>query len=242
METNKVTNIDCVEGLKSLPAGCVDLILTDPPYCVDYNKKSQKLSKIRKAKNHQIQRDATFKDELPDLNILSREFYRVLKENTHTYIFCGDSLIGPWQTAMVNAGFKEPQVLVWLKETTTFDMTYGHKYQENKEFILFFQKGWRQLNGYAVERHKFRSVLEFKANSHNKYHSCEKPLDLLTFLIKASSQENDVVLDPFSGSGNHLIASKRLNRSYIGYEISPEYTQTIKKRLEQENQQQKLNF
>jgi site-specific DNA-methyltransferase (adenine-specific) len=57
----------------------------------------------------------------------------------------------------------------------------------------------------------------------NKTHPCEKPIDLLKLYIGNSSNENDIVLDPFAGSGSTLIASKELNRKYIGYEIDKEY-------------------
>lgn len=57
----------------------------------------------------------------------------------------------------------------------------------------------------------------------NKTHPCEKPIDLLEKYISNSSNENDIILDPFAGTGSTLISSKKLNRQYIGYEIDKEY-------------------
>lgn len=241
LEINKVYNMDCIEGLKLIDNESVDLIITDPPYEVKYNEKSTALSNYQDSGyEKQKIRDASFKDQMPDYNIVAAELFRVLKKEAHCYIFCADTQIGKWQDVMTKAGFKMPQVLIWLKDNCTMDMTMGHKYIENKEIILFFHKGWKMLNGYEVERSKFRSVLEFERSMDTDFHGCAKPISLLMFLIKASSKENDLILDLFAGSGNHLIAAKRLNRRYLGFELSETYYQTIIKRLEFEKKQKKL--
>jgi len=201
LEENSVYNMDCFEGLKLLADESVDLILTDPPYEVNYNNKSKELEKLGKSREAQIKRDESFVDVIIDYDALSREMYRVLKNNAHAYLFCGDRQIVKWSEAMTKAGFKHPQIIVWKKNKTTFDMTFGYKYPENKEFILFFQKGWSKLNGYEVERHRFRSVLEFDSSDDTEYHSCAKPIDLLMFLTSASSKPDDLCLDLFCGGG-----------------------------------------
>jgi len=232
---NTLYNMDCVEGLKLIDTDSVDLILSDPPYEVNYNKKSKELEKLGKPRVAQVERDASFVDVIIDYELISKEMYRVLKNNSHVYLFCGDRQIVKWSNSMINAGFKTPQILVWKKNITTFDMTMGYKYPENKEFLLFFHKGWKKLNGYSNERQQFRSVLEFDSSKDTEYHSCAKPMPLLMFLTKASSNVGDVCLDIFSGSGNHLIAFKRLERKYIGFELSGVYCNTINKRLKEDD-------
>jgi site-specific DNA-methyltransferase (adenine-specific) len=233
--------MDCLEGMRQLDDNSVDLIITDPPYEVNYNSKSSELEKLGKSRQKQIERDSSFVDVIVDYEALSLEFYRLLKNNTHIYLFCGDKQIVKWSLAMTKAGFKSPQILVWKKNKTTFDMTMGYKYPENKEFILFFQKGWRKLNGYSNERHKFRSVLNFDSSDDTDFHSCAKPINLLMFLVKASSDEGDLCLDAFSGGGNHVIAFKRLNRAFVGFELSPVYCETVNKRLLVEKTQVQLD-
>ena len=235
MELNKIYCMDCLEGMKQMEDNSVDLILTDPPYEVDYNKKSKELAKLGKPREKQIERDEEFKDTLPDYTILCKEFYRVLKDNSHAYIFCGDKQICKWIKYMIEQGFKHPQVLVWHKDKTTYDMTMGHKFPLNNEFILFFQKGWKKLNGYKIERHRFRSCLNFNSNGKTQYHSCAKPEDLIMFLIKLSSNENDLILDPFMGSGTTAVACKQLNRNFIGFELSQKYCDIANERLNQNN-------
>jgi site-specific DNA-methyltransferase (adenine-specific) len=239
--SNKIYNEDCISGLnKYIPDESIDLIITDPPYDVNYGNKSAELEKIGKAGDKQKARDKHFIDSFKDYDALSSELFRVLKTNSHCYLFCGDKQITKWSEAMTKVGFKNPQILVWIKNITTFDMTMGHKFPENKEFILFFQKGWKKLNGYNIERHLFRSSLFFDSNGDTNTHSCAKPINLISFLTKLSSQENDLCLDPFSGGGSHLVSFKRTNRKYVGFEISQEYYKIILKKLEYENKQNKL--
>lgn len=237
---NDVYNMDCLKGLALVDSESVDLVVTDPPYEVNYDKKSEELSKLGKARDKQVERDASFVDVIIDYDLVSRELFRVLKNNSHAYLFCGDKQIVKWSLSMQGAGFKAPQVLVWKKNKTTFDMTMGFKFPENKEFILFFHKGWKKLNGWSVERHDFRSVLCYNSSSDTEYHSCAKPKNLLMFLVKASSKEGDLCLDIFCGSGNHLIVFRRLRRRFLGFELSEVYFRTIKERLVQEMEQKLL--
>lgn len=233
MIMDEVLNIEALEGLKLIESSSVDLILTDPPYEVNYNLKSKRLTNLGKAHDNQIVRDASFVDIVPDYNVLASEWFRVLKDNSHVYIFCGDKQLVKWIPIMTSAGFNNYQILIWKKEKTTFDLSFGHRFLENKEFILFFHKGWRRLNGFDVERSRFRAVLEFKESQDTCFHSCAKPISLLKFLTSLSSNEGDVCLDCFAGSGNHLLAFKGLNRHFIGFELSKEYHQIILDRLKQ---------
>lgn len=224
--------MDCLEGMKNLKSNLVDCILTDPPYEIDYNNRSKELAKLGKSSDKQIERDKSFVDKISSYSELANEFYRLLKHNSHCFIFCAGSQIGIWQNVMVEAGFKSPQVLVWKKNRTTFDMTNGYKFPVNNEFLLFFQKGWKKLNGYKISRNRFRSVLEFKRGD-TTFHSCSKPLDLLRFIIKLSTFKEDVVLDGFIGGGSTAVACKELGRDFIGFELSEEYCEVANNRLKQ---------
>ena len=239
---NDVFLMDCLEGMKNIPDKSVDFILTDPPYDVNYGEKSSVLARLDKAREKQIERDESFQDVAPDYNSVSAELYRVLKDNSHVYLFCGGRQLPKWMESMHSAGFKEPQILTWKKNITTFDITFGHFFPFNSEFILFFQKGWKRLNVENVDRTRFKSVLTFNSSRDTGYHSCAKPINLLMFLTRLSSNEGDVCLDPFSGSGNHLIAFKRCKRRYIGFEVSSVYHATILRRLKAEETQKTVEF
>ena len=233
IELNNVYNGDCMELIKEIPNNSIDCIVTDPPYEVDYNNKSKQMEKLGKPRAKQIERDNEFIDKIIDYDLLCKEMFRVLKKDAHVYIFCADKQIVKWSNFMHTNGFKLPQVLIWKKDKTTVDMTMGHKFPVNNEIILFFHKGWKRLNGYNIERSQFRSCLNFKSDGKTDLHSCSKPENLINFLIKLSSKENDIILDMFMGSGTTAYCSKHLNRQYIGFEISQKYYETCLERLRQ---------
>jgi len=233
---------DACQLIKNIPDESINLILTDPPYSVDMNNKHKELEKIGKPREKQVKRDESFKDELTNEQIksIAQDFYRVLKNNSHIYVFSGDKQLHLWIEALINAGFKKYQILVWKKNKSSFDLSMGGYYKQNNELIIYAHKGFKKLNHHRNPLS--RSVLVFDTNNQNRFHSCEKNLSLLYFLIKQSSEEGDVILDPFAGSGNHLIAAKRLNRVPIGFEISEQYYDIILKRLSFEEKQKELKF
>ena len=73
-----------------------------------------------------------------------------------------------------------------------------------------------------------------RANSVNEFHPTQKPLDVISKMILNSSDEGDIVFDPFLGSGTTAVAAKQLKRNFIGVEISPEYCEIARQRLRQE--------
>ena len=96
------------------------------------------------------------------------------------------------------------------------------------EYCVYFKKPKATFNEYCKN-----VVWDFPCGRGN-IHPTQKPLKLFEFLVKASSNENDIVLDPFIGSGTTGVACKNLNRNFIGVELSEEYCQIAKKRLAQQ--------
>jgi len=114
------------------------------------------------------------------------------------------------------AGFKLHNILGWLKNNNT----PSQYYMKNCEYVLFLRKGkakWINNIGGSKTIHKYDNIIG------HKLHPTEKPVELLKFYISNSSKEEDIILDPFAGSGSTLIAAKVLNRNYIGYEIDKQY-------------------
>lgn len=101
---------------------------------------------------------------------------------------------------------------------------YGD-YAPKSEFIIYARKGKRKLNG-----RRDSNILYFN-RTNNKLHPTEKPLDLCEFLINKSSNENNLILDSFIGSGTTALACKNLNRNFIGFENNEEYFKIAQKRL-----------
>ncbi len=201
---NKILSGDCLEVLTRLPASSVDLILTDPPYGMNYRPKTF----------GPIAFDKTT-DWFPEF---IREAHRVLKPDRHIYVFTNDHCIGPFRAALRAEGFTLKRTLVWVKDQHTMGDLKGD-YANRTEFVLFGHKGRRTLHG-----NRESNVLFFPRVVHRS-HPTEKPADLMRFLIEKSTSEGELVLDPFAGSGTVCLAAKETGRRYCGIEISTGYAE-----------------
>lgn len=216
IKLNTLYNGDCLEFMKSMPDKCVDLVLTDPPYGMDY----QSAWRTATPQFDKIAGDTSLEFLIP----FAKEIYRVLKDDTHAYIFCNDYAISSFRNELEKIGFVTKRTLVWVKNNHTsgdLEGDYGNK----TEFILFLHKGRKELNG-----KRDTNVLEFPRVS-LMTHPTEKPVELLKYLIEKSSVKGDVVFDCFVGTGSSLVAAKTIGRGYIGVEIVPEYCKIAEERL-----------
>ena len=173
--TDQIFRGDCLEILKHLPAGSADLILTDPPYGMNY-------------------RPRTFGPILFDTTTewfggFIGEAYRVLKPDRHIYIFTNDYSIGSFRVQMASAGFTLKRTLVWVKDQHTRGDLQGD-YANRTEFILFAHKGRRTLTG------KRESNVLLFPRVVKRCHPTEKPHALMRFLIEKSTLPGELVLDP----------------------------------------------
>lgn len=215
METVTLWHGDCLELMKNIPDGSVDLVLTDPPYGMAFK------SNYRKEKYNEIKNDKS----LEWLEKYVGECFRILKYNTAVYFLCSWHNVDVFKQA-IEKKFKIKNILIWEKNNTSMGdlkASYAPKY----EMIIFAHKGRKLLNG-------FRYADIIKANrTGNKLHPTEKPVDLLELFIKNSSDENAVVFDGFMGSGSTGVACVNTNRRFIGIELDEGYFNIAKKRIEE---------
>lgn len=160
------------------------------------------------------------------------EVYRVLKDTTHCYIMINARNLKELQTEAEKVGFEFQQILIWDKGNATPNKYYLNAF----EMILMLRKG----NAKNINNMGTTNIIRTKNIIGNKYHPTEKPTELMEILVENSSNENDLVLDLFMGSGSTIIACRNLNRKFIGIEIDEKYFDIAKKRLETEKQQLKL--
>lgn len=214
LELNKIHHGDCLELMKDIPDKSIDLVVTDPPYLMNYR------SNHRKVKYDFIANDKDNKDLIRQS---IKESHRVLKDNTAVYMFCSWHHIDFFKYEF-EKHFTLKNIIVWNKNNTTMGDLYG-SYAPKHEFILFGHKGRRTLEGF---RHP--DVLDSK-KTNNEHHPTEKPTELLETFITASSKEGDIVLDMFIGSGSTAIACKNTNRYFIGIEQEKRYVDTANERI-----------
>lgn len=205
--------MDCLEFMKTLPDKCIDLVLTDPPYGMEFR------SNYRKEKHEKITND----NNLEWLPKFVQESFRILKDNTHAYFFCSFHNVDIFKQE-IQKFFEVKNILIWAKNNTGMGDLEGD-YAPQYEFIIYAQKGVRKLN---EGRHS--NILQFNKTG-NINHPTEKPLDLFSFLIRKSTNENETVFDGFLGGGTSALASELLKRNYIGCEIAPEYCKIAEDRI-----------
>ncbi|MCK9532628.1 MAG: site-specific DNA-methyltransferase [Gammaproteobacteria bacterium] len=211
---NKVHHIDCMLGLKTIQDKSIDLLLTDIPYGMDFQ------SNHRQIKHKKIEND---KDTNWFLD-WAKEIDRVCKEDSHLYIFCSHHKVDFFKSE-IQKYRNVKNILIWEKNNTGMGDLFGD-YAPKYEMVLFCSNGNKKLCG-------GRDANIIKANrTQNNLHPTEKPVDLMEYFIRKSSNENDLVLDTFAGSGSTLLGAKQTRRNFIGFEIEADYVAIANKRLE----------
>lgn len=213
----------------------INLLVTDPPYNVDYQGGTKDKLKIKNDK------------------MSSDNFYRFLYDffvNTYVfshggapvYVFYADSEAINFRQAMLDAGYKISSTLVWVKNTFVLGRLDYHMQHEP---IIFCEEtqpseiethrniiyGWNAEAAHPwLSDRKQSSVLRFDKPQRNADHPTMKPLDLIGYLIKNSSKQKEIVADGFLGSGSTLIASEMNWRQCRGFELDPRFADVIVRR------------
>ena len=139
-------------------------------------------------------------------------------------MFCSFHHVDKFKQAIENK-FKVKNILTWVKNNTSMGDLKGD-FAPKTEFIIFFHKGRKLING-----KRDPNVLEFK-KTRNELHPTQKPVDMTEYMIGKFSDEGDVILDPFMGSGTTGIACLNTNRRFIGMELEEDYFNIAKERIE----------
>ena len=197
-----------------------DMLLTDPPYNVDYVGKTAEALKI---KNDNMD-DNQFYEFLKKV---FENMYIVTKEGASIYVFHADTEGINFRKAFKDAGFKLAECLIWKKDCFVMGR---QDYQWQHEPVLY---GWKEGKAhYFINDRTQSTILEFDRPKQSTLHPTMKPIELIAKLIKKSSKENDIILDLFGGSGSTTIAAEQLNRKCYTMELDPKYCDVIVKRWE----------
>lgn len=232
MELNKIYQNECINGMRNIGGGSIDLVVTDPPYGINFNSNHSKNNEYR---NNLKSVDGILndgKDNIGFLEEVATEVYRILSENSHLYWFTRWDKVEEQKPMLEKLGFKVKNNIIWMKNNWSMGDLKG-AYAGQYECILFCQKGRKELNEVDGKK-RHADILQFDRIAPSKLlHSHQKPVELLELLIKKSSNEGDVVLDPFMGSGSTAIAAINSNRKYIGFELDEQYIEVTNKRIEE---------
>lgn len=200
-----------------------DMLLTDPPYNVDYTGKASELE-TRKIENDKME-DSAFQDFLTSAFENAAEN---MKAGGVFYIWHADSEGLNFRVACKKAGFQVRQCLIWNKNA----MVMGRQdYQWKHEPCLY---GWKDgaSHLWASDR-KQTTVLEFEKPQKNNLHPTMKPIKLFDYQIKNNTKGDDIVLDLFGGSGTTIMAAEQNGRRGFVMEYDPKFVDVIVDRWEQ---------
>jgi len=242
MEANKVYPGDCIEIMKTLPSGSVDMVFADPPF------------------NIGIKYDV-HNDNMPYQEYYNwsekwiKETQRLLKDNGTIYIAIGDEFAAEINIILKRMGFYFRNWIIWYY---TFGQNQRKKFNRSHTHILYFTKDERKFifNDMDIRIPSARQLVykDKRANPLGKIpddvwefsrvcgtfkerignHPCQMPESLLERIIKVSSNPGDIILDPFGGTGTTSAVAKKLGRKFLTMEISKEYYNIILNRLNYE--------
>lgn len=213
---NQIINADCLEVMKTFPDKSIDLVLTDPPYGIDYQSNMRVMSK---------QFDKIANDNNNSRFEAYKELWRVLKDNTVIVVFCSFKNYAD-DYKEIEKYFDIKNCIIWFKGGGGIG-DLAHSLSTDYEMAIVGHKGQCELRG---KRHG--SVWKSnKINPNVMSHPTEKPVDIIGKMIDTFSDPDAIVLDPFLGSGTTAVACKQLNRNYIGIEISEKYCEIARQRV-----------
>ena len=265
-----ISNSDCIEGMKAMPSNCVDIIIADPPYNLSKSgdwKWDNSVSLSGMGGNWNITNENWDNMSLEDYFNFSiawlTEGKRILKPTGSMWIFGTYHNIGIINIVCQMLGIEIINEVIWYKKNA-FPNLSGRRLTASHETILWAHSGGKKRNYYFDYEYskngefagdelkspgkQMRTVWDLSNNKKPdelKYgkHPTQKPIKVLSRMIKLSSRPGDIMLTPFAGAGSECVAAKMTGRHYIGFETEEEYCKISEERLahtEQENEQMNL--
>lgn len=200
--------------------------MTDPPYKVTSRGSAGNSGGMLQKKINK--KGQVFTHNNIDCSEYAPEFYRVLKDGSHCYVMTNHVNLIKMLNTFTNCGFHFIKCLIWDKGNKIM----GQYYMSQFEYIMFFRKG----KGVKINHCGTSDILsvpnvKLKGNDGKNLHDTEKPVDLMKILIDNSSNVGGIVLDPFMGIGSAGVASKELDRNFIGIEIDSKYYDIAMQRI-----------
>jgi len=246
MEQIKLYNRDCLKVMEQLITDGVKVnaIITDPPYGIDYQSYRTKREKLKND------------DNLEWVEQFTEQCGKILEHGSHLYCFVDPEFSPEFIIGFRNAGFKIRNLLTIPRAVkgnggdrifqqqnefcifaTLGKKTEGRKFNETK--ILKPSETYLKDKRYNAKEWLYRLpdvwhwTKASQHNSNNKLHPTQKYVPCIEDMLSISTNENDIVLDPFMGSGTTGVACKNLNRKFIGIELDEKYYNIAKERIKE---------
>ncbi|WP_227271259.1 DNA methyltransferase [Roseobacter weihaiensis] len=207
MQSNQIIHGESANILRTFPEASVDLVVTDPPYLVNYRDRN----------GRSLQNDNNAEAVMAVFDPMAR----VMKPNSYAVCFAGWGALPQFSAAWEAAGLRIVGQIVWHKR---YASRVGFtQYRHESAYILAKGKPARPTK-------PLPSVMEW-VYSGNRAHPTEKAVEVIAPLIRSFSKPGDLVLDPFCGSGSTCVAATLSERQTIGIELDKEHITTAHNRL-----------
>ena len=236
---------DCIELMTDMPNDWVDLVITDPPFAIDF-----KATRYNYNRNEDVVLQGYNEIEGHDYLTFTRKWLseatRVLKESGSMYIFSGWNYLKDLLIAIDECGLTTVNHLIWKYQ---FGVVTKRKYVTSHYHCLYLCKNDKKRRFYPYNRFDKDAKTETGGSAHYRDKEdvweikreywkgavktpTKLPTELVEKILDYSSQKGDIVMDPFLGSGQVAVISKMKERHFIGFEIVPEYYEFARERIE----------
>lgn len=237
-DLNKIYNEDCLETLSRIPDDYIDLVITSPPYNMNLRIRNGQYTSRQIVKEFSSKYDG-FDDNLP-IDDFYKHHSQIIKEllRTSNLIFYVIQIVTGSKRAFfkIIGDFNEnlKDVIIWDKGVAQPAMQ-KQVLNRQSEIILVFEKDYpisRQFRSAPFERGKLNDIWNIsRGKKLNKNHGAVFPEELVEKIITNFSNKNDVVYDPFLGTGTTAFVAKKLGRNYLGSELLESYFNFAQERL-----------
>jgi len=231
--------------MKGIPDNKIDLVITDPPFAINFKSKKANY-------NRNASRVLSGYNEIESKNYYNftynwmSQINRILKKSGSMYVFSGWNNLKDILTALDENGFITINHIIWKYQfgvvtskkfvTSHYHCLYVCKNNNERKFFPYsrFDKNAKTTDGKSLHYNDKEDVWNIKREywTGDEKTPTKLPAEIIKKILEYSSEEKDVVFDPFLGSGQVAVVSKMLKRKYIGFEIVKEYYNFAKKRLE----------
>ena len=237
--------MNCIEGMQSFKGKKIDLIITDPPFAINFkaSKANYNRTDSRVMKGYNEIKPEDYYDFTFDW---MSQAYRLLKESGSMYVFSGWNNLKDILRALDDVGFVTINHIIWKYQfgvvtktkfvTSHYHCLYVCKIPKKRKFYPFsrFKKDSKSSEGRSLHYKDKEDVWNIKREywTGDEKTPTKLPAELIEKILLYSSKKNDLVMDPFLGSGQVAMISKKLGRQFLGFEIVKEYYSFAKKRLD----------
>ena len=242
---NKIYNKDCIIGMKTIPDETIDLVVTDPPFAINFKAKkanyNRTASRVLSGYN-----EINVEDYYKFTNNWMRQVKRVLKKSGSMYVFSGWNNLKDILTALDVNGFTTINHIIWKYQfgvvtakkfvTSHYHCLFVCKNDKMRKFFPYsrFKKNAKTSDGKSLHYRDKEDVWIIKREywTGDDKTPTKLPAEIIKKILQYSSEKNDLILDPFIGSGQVAVISKMLGRKYLGFEIIKSYYDFAYERLE----------